>query len=934
MRFFPVRCNVGYAALIGVAAALSISAPLSAVSPVGLARVGHARAAGQIQGIVTTTEGKPLPGAQARLSGGALTQNLTAVSSGDGRFSFSRIAAGTYTVSVYYIGYKAQSVQVAVADGAPTPLTIRMVASVTALAGVEVLGVATEGQAKALMAQKSSATIATVVAQEQIQRFPDRNAAEAVQRLPGVSVQREEGEGELVQIRGLGAELNAVTINGQRAPSANPRFGEAANQRSTSLETIQADIVQAIRVNKALSPDLDGDAIGGQIDFQLATAPDRGRAEFEFSGGSNASPELKNRLGRELGNARATVGSRLFDNKLGILLNGSFLRNQRGTVSSTDFFASDDGSATDTVMNRRRSEDRDIARQRIGVVSSIDLRLAPEHTIKLAATGNWYDSDEIRRRVDFRTTSGGQNDYFLRNQVEQRRLSTVDLSGDHRFGRLRLEYVGGFGRGEEEQPDRTIWNFRRTVPTLVTSSNSQLRALDINQDFAAVPLYNLRFVERVPFFHREDNRQGRVDLSLPFRTGLGEQTFKVGGKVLQRDKLFNARYFQQNPTAGSAVRLAGANPDAYDDVTFLLPEYRGFSLRRTTTGADSVVEDKRRGLYTNYDVEEVISAGYGMGSFELGSKTTLVTGVRVERTAFDMRTTAPGTIVPVVDTRVRTRTNYTNILPSAHLTVRPTQNMNVRLAYSSGLARPDYFQLVDSKFVNEDADSIVGNPALVPTTARNFDLMLERYSSDLGLVSVGAFAKFLQNPIARTRTVYNATTGDERIQSINGESATIYGVEAAVNYRFGRLPNALRYLRPFGVYATYSYARTTAVYDLGATERELPFLNTPRQTGNLALTYDDRGTGLQFTTTLNYRDQRLDEIGSDERRDIWYKNETSLDISGAKRLRGPLELFVRLNNVLDTPERRSIGKPGTAGARDRFYETYGRATAIGVRFTY
>ncbi|MCU0626031.1 MAG: TonB-dependent receptor, partial [Gemmatimonadaceae bacterium] len=783
--------------------------------------------------------------------------------------------------------------------------------------------------------QKTSPTIATIVAQEQIQRFPDRNAAEAVQRLPGVSVQREEGEGELVQIRGLGAELNAVTINGQRAPSANPRFGEStANARSTSLETIQADIVQAIRVNKALSPDLDGDAIGGQIDFQLATAPTRGRAEFEFGVGQNRPPELQSIYTNQLGNGRATLGRRFFGDRVGVLLNGSYLRNQRGTVSWTDFFVSDNGSATDTVLNRRRSEDRDLARERLGLVGSFDVRFSPDHSMRLATTGNWYDSDEIRRRADFRTTDNGRNDHFLRNQVEARRLATVDLAGDHRLGRGRLEYIVGYGQGEERQPDRTIYNFRRTAGELRTATNSFLRSLDATRDFVSTPVYNLRFVERIPFFHREETRQGRADYSFPIRTAGGEQVIKFGAKALQRDKVFDSRYFQHAPLTASSVQMAGSNPSRFDDVTFLNEQYRAFGLRRTATGTDSLVEDKRRGLYTNYDVDELISAGYAMGTFNRGTQWTLVAGARLENTSFTMFTTAPGATATAPDVRVRTRTTYSNILPSAHLTYRPTQNSNVRLAYSSGLARPDYFPLVDSRFQNEDGDSIVGNPTLRPTTARNVDLMFERYTGDLGLLQIGGFAKFLRNPIARTREVYNVATGDERITSINGNAATIYGIEGALSYRFARLPDALRVLRPFGVYATYSYARTTASYDIGAVNRELPFLNTPRHTGNVALTYDDRGAGLQFTATLNYRSDRLDEIGSDAARDIWYREETQLDISGAKQLQGPVEAFVRLNNLLDTPERRTIGQPGSATARARFYETYGRSLLFGFRYTY
>jgi TonB-dependent receptor len=889
-----------------------------------------------VAGTVTTVEGRPLPSVQLRLAGGALAAPRTAVTGSDGRFVLPRVPAGRYTLTTAYIGYRPAEQTVTVEDGRTAAVTLRLEASAVRLGAVEVLGAITEGQAKALNEQKNSPNVASVVSQEQIQRFPDRNAAEAVQRIPGVSVQREEGEGELVQIRGLSAELNAVTINGQRAPSANPRFGESANQRATSLETLQADIVQAVKVSKALTPDLDGDAIGGQIEFRLATAPERGRAEFEVGYGPANAPNLDRApgYGDGIGNARATLGRRFLGDRFGVLLNGSYFRNDRGTVMEQDYFLGNDPAnpAQFTTVNRVRREDRDFRRRRYGGVGSADYRFNDRHELRLAVTGNRFASDEIRRRVDFRTGSNGQNDNFIRNHEEARWLGTADASGRHGLGAATLAWSAAVGRGEEEQPDRVIFNFRRNVPQLTTASTDAMRALRLDQAFA--PNYALRFVEHTPMFHREDTKQGRLDLTLPLPLGARRHEVAVGAKHLRRDKLFEPRYFQHRPAAGQTIAIGSDGFGQVADRRFGSDAYATFALRRNADGSPLLEEDKARGRYTEYDADEDVSAGYAMGTFQLGGRLTALVGSRVERTDIRMRTLQPRRVgAATVDDTVHTPRAYTNVLPSAHFTWRLGERSNVRAAFSTGLARPDYFALVDSRYVNEEADSILGNPNLRPTRARNLDLFYEVYGSDVSFLTAGAFAKRLVDPIARTRRPYN-NQGGEVLQSINGRTAEIYGVEVAGNYRLTRLPDALALLRPFGVYATYSYARTEAVYDIGDQERALPFVNTPAHTANLALTFDDRPRGLQLTLSGNYRGSRLDEIGSAELTDIYYRDETTLDFSGAWRFWRGTELVVRANNLLDTPERRTFGDPAGEQWRARFRETYGRTFSVGARYTY
>jgi TonB-dependent receptor len=899
-----------------IVALSTASAPLRGAPPL-VPPTEHRSLAGTITGVVSTTDGKPLPSANVRLTG----TTFATLTASDGRFRLGPVPDGSYTLTVSYIGYEPAS-QPVVVQGGNVAVRLSLKAAATRLASVSVLGTLTQGQAKALNEQRNALAVVNVVSQEVIQRFPDRNAAEAVQRVPGVSVIREEGEGETVQIRAVSPELNSVTINGNRAPAANANFGVAAGgSRATSLETIQADIVQNIRVNKALTPDLDGDAIGGQIDFELAVAPDKGKAHLELGYGQNAPPEVIGRFGNQLGNARGILGRRFADNRFGIMVAGSYLNTARGTVSERFDYRTSTGAATDTLVSRARDEDRDISRERIGVVANLDYRTSEASRLTLALTSNRFRDDGIRRRAEFR--NDGRNDYFLRNHIEERELDMADLGFQQAFGNgALLKASASWGEGRESQPDRTIFNWRRTVGALSTYTNAQFRSLSTNQGFAAVPTYGLRTIDQNLVDHRDANRTAQVNLTLPLSRLGTNSSVKVGGKLWRRDKLLRPRWRTQNPL--SAITLADASFDQFDDVRFGSEAYRALPLRRTSTGADSLVEDLARGAYTGYDVDETVSSGYAMSTLGLGSRVTVLGGVRVERTAQDL-------LHP--SNRAPQSRNYTNMLPSLHLTWRLTERTNVRVAGSTGLARPDFFFLTPSRFVNEEGDSTLGNPDLQPTTGRNLDVLFEHFTGDIGLVSLGFFSKWIQNQVGVLRTqIPGAGAGIERVQPINGSDARINGLEAAVNYRLTRLPSGLSWLRPFGVYANVTVTDTRSFFGTGANRRKLPFLGTPDRTANLALTYDDPGSGLSATLSNNFKGVRLDEIGADTRTDIYLRTENILDFSVNKTLFRGWSAFVEVNNITDAPEQRTFGDPRRDGVRFRFRETYGRTALLGLRF--
>ena len=220
--------------------------------------------ASSLKGTVTdASSGDPLLGANVFLAGTSFGD----AADENGSYTLSNVPSGKYIIRATYIGYTTVEDSITLTPG--KDLTYNIQLSYTALEGEEVtVSVQAKGQLNAINQQLSSRSIVNVVSSDRIQELPDANAAESVARLPGVSIQREGGEGNKVVIRGLSPKYNAVTINGIRMASTD------SDDRSTDLSMISQYMIEGIEVTKAATPDKDADVLGGTVDFKIKQAPD------------------------------------------------------------------------------------------------------------------------------------------------------------------------------------------------------------------------------------------------------------------------------------------------------------------------------------------------------------------------------------------------------------------------------------------------------------------------------------------------------------------------------------------------------------------------------------------------------------------------------------------------------------------------------------
>lgn len=334
--------------------------------------------------VMDDTDNLSLPGATIKL----LEGNRYTVSDQNGHFEFLNLPTGNYTVSVVYIGYQPIRKNIVVKNGQKNYITIQLSSSSLSLAEAVVLGDMARGQAKALNQQKNNQNITNIISSDQVGRFPDANIGDALKRVPGITMQNDQGEARNIIIRGLAPHLNSVTLNGDRIPSAE------GDNRNVQMDLIPSDMISTIEVNKTLTPDMDADAIGGSVNLITRASPNGQRLSATAAGGYGPI--------REKGNYTAGLvyGNRFSSNKFGIVLSGSYNNNRFGSDNVEGVWTQ--GKKDQVFMKEMDIRKYDVQRIRRSTALAFDYKINDKHMLYANGMYNWRDDRENRYRVRYR----------------------------------------------------------------------------------------------------------------------------------------------------------------------------------------------------------------------------------------------------------------------------------------------------------------------------------------------------------------------------------------------------------------------------------------------------------------------------------------------------------------------------------------------------
>jgi TonB-dependent receptor len=907
-----------------------------------------AQAQGTLAGtVVDEVSGLTMTGATVRIE----SVSRSAVTDRSGRFVISNLAAGEYTVRARYLGYATATQTVRVENGTTANITFKLASAKTTLG--EIVVVATRsGQAAALNQQKAAATVGNVIAADQIGRFPDANLGDALKRVPGVTVALDQGEARFGSIRGTEPRFNSVTVNGERVPSAE------AETRSVQLDLVPADMVQAIEVSKTLTPDMDADAIGGSVNVVTRAAPAGLRISTTVGSGYNFIREKPVMVGG------VVVGNRFFDNRLGVIGSASYYDQQFGSDNKEGIWdRAGNGTPYMPEFDIRRY---DVQRTRRSTSLGLDYRLNDANIITWRSLYNSRDDWENRFRARYimgapnasgisnteirRQTKGGGPDPRVKNaRLEDQRMWSSQLSGEHLIAnRASLSWSGSLSRASETRPDERYIDWRsRNVsirPDFSDEQNPQFTATNAAQ--VAPTAFTFRRIEQLESFTKDEDRNGRVDLSIPLSEGDYASTIKFGGRYRGKEKLRDNSYNFATPITSSAfanMALRGSQDFSTSNMLAGPYQYGVFSTPDLLAGLDlfnggefRLADQPAEYAAGNFTATERITGGYTQLTQQFGPTVSLVAGVRVENTSI----TYNGFQYNVDNDNVTGTTGsqtYTDVLPSLNAKWDASKNTVIRAAWTNGIARPNYFDLVPYREISlEDNELSTGNPALKPTRSMNFDLMAERYFENVGLLSAGVFHKRITDFIfgfTQFNTIDPVTNQSFRqiSQPRNGPEATLTGIELAAQRQLDFLPG---FFRHFGVYANYTFNESEVNgLDIEGRENEkLPLLGTARHSGNLSLSFDSK----RFTArvAMNYQSESLDagEGGYNEDAffDRWADRRTDIDANATFQMTSKSRFFIEANNLNNRPLRYYQGVRGRL-AQDEFY---GRRIQSGFKFDF
>lgn len=897
-----------------------------------LAFSGYAQKA-IISGKVLDIDDKlPLPGAMIQIVG----ENKYTVSDYNGHFELLNINAGTYKVEVKYIGYTAITHEITVEQGKNNVLDFTLKTSGTELNEV-VVGDILKGQAKALNQQKNSKNIGNIISSDQMGRFPDANVGDALKRVPGITMQNDQGEARNIIIRGLAPSLNSVTLNGDRIPSAE------GDNRNVQMDLIPSDMISTIEVNKTLTPDMDADAIGGSVNLVTRATPNGERISATLAGGYMPIREHATYT------AGLVYGNRFLDNKLGAVFSGSYNNVNYGSDNIENEWVKD--KFGNEYLQASEIRKYDVQRIRRSGSVALDYKFDENNTIFANAIYNWRDDRENRFRTTYddiapiyngeqitgftgrvkRQTKGGiDNDRNKNRRLEDQRVQNYSIRGEHLINsKLDLDWSANYAKAREYRPEERYIEYRQKGLN-VTEDVSDIRFPLLTTTGESLDKFKFQTVTENTDETSESEFGAKVNIRFPFTIIPSEKgRLRTGLRLRLKEKERDNNFYAYTPI-GTDMALLSQVPNSYYDGqnfnpgskyvpgNFASASFLG-SLDLNNASLFKKSADPAEYLAVNYNAKESIYAAYVRWDQDFNDKLSMVLGFRVENTHIDYT----GNRVldeEELESQINTTNSYTNVLPSVSFQYNATKDLVLRAAVTTALARPNYYAL--APYVNNIAaekEISAGNPDLDATYSYNYDFMAENYFKSVGLISGGVFYKKLDNFIYNySDNQYNAAkfaadfpnqsnpipAGENWsfLQSRNGDTVDVYGFEVAFQRQLDFLPG--KFLKGFGIYLNYTYTKSKAkgIADEDGNERNnISLPGTTPHMFNGSLSWENKRFSARVST--NFTSDYLDELGSESYKDSYYDKQFFLDANASYKITPKLRLFAEANNLTNQPLR-------------------------------
>lgn len=844
-----------------------------------------------LTGRVTDVSGTPLAGATVR----GVNTVLGTTTDTAGHFELE-IPLERFRIIFDYLGYQAFDTTIYPQRyGELISLEIQLKEESLEFSEVIIYGRQSIGQTQALEEQRNAPNQQNILHAEFFNRYPDQNVAETMQRVPGVTITRTNGEAEFVQIGGLPENFAAVAINGQRMPSV-----QAEADRSVALDFIQSILLEEVKVSRALTPKMDADAIGGMADFKIRIPDRRWEVGFLAGGGLNDQHSVRQTLTRSVVQASAYLNQELSENEIYGLLGGSYFATGRGALRENFVYDSE----VDRIQSARAA-DRDRYLQRTGLIGSIDFAISPYDRLRLSYNFSGTETETIDREgwyPQFADDEIPTDNRLVVNEKKRRQIHLVSLQVENNFRKLKLTYDMAFASSSDETPGRKVFGFR----SVYAPADYQAPNLAEVTPLTTVGDQPLAFVQASSLtqYLDEDVFRGSANLSFPLRADETSR-LETGIRFRAKDRYLDYTAARFRPQPG-----------------FVTPDPNSYPFA-ANEGAAPFLEDREvlSSESQYYEAEERILGSYLMNTTNWTGKLSTLVGVRFERTDIVFREG---------ENALERDSSYTHPFLSLNATYRFSTRKQLRFAYYEGISRPPYVNLVRG-FGGRNGDNtvITGNTTGRATTGRNLNLAYEQYGQRDGFFSFSLFAKFLDDPYYQQTAVLTDPTEFELLRSLeirNAREGRLLAAELAFYQNLNFLGPEWRF---FNINGSFSLNESRISGNDPALEG-LPFPGSARRSGNLAFVYVNDAKGWSVVLTSVYKSSVFDRLETD--RPVYRASTVLFDLAVDWQFYKKWSLFLRVNNITDVDFEQYYGKPDEPGSRLIQRERYGPWGVAGIRW--
>ncbi|WP_343733230.1 TonB-dependent receptor [Duganella sp.] len=785
----------------------------------------------------------------------------------------------------------------------------------------------------AIAAQEKADNIVSVVSSDDIGGLPDKNAAEALARLPGVAVQRDQGEGRYVSVRGLGPDLNAVTINGALVPS--PESG----RRAVALDVLPAGLIRSLEVSKTLTPDHDANSLGGTVEVKTLTGFDLPGKLLSATVGASRDQNI----GKTSPSGSILFADRFLNGKLGVAGGLSYEKREFGSDNVETGGAWEDGKLAGVEL-------RDYLPTRERRAAALNLDYHPDNASKyfLRSFISDFSDDEVRDRLTISNIAGGslaegqtaaaRGERRLRQRKYTQTIKSVQLGTEQKWNQWKLDLNGGFSRSSDDAPESiNDARFRGSKDFAgVGFSGTEIPRLTGPDSLYNAASYKLNSIALKQSYAKDKEHHLQFDLARKFELSEGSSTLKFGAKSSRREKTNDTEAWSY-----SSKQIGSASTAMADYVTTGQLDYKlgrignainpaairslvaGLSRTNARVLADSTIDD--------YRLKEDIDAAYLQNSVDLDTWHVL-TGVRAERTRFDATGARVDEEAGTIGAVHRDR-SYTNWLPALQTRYDVDAKTSVRAAWTHSVVRANFDQLAPGISQASDTEATIGNPDLAPLKSTNLDLGIERILGDDGAISAYVFHKDIKN---FTYTTNLAGSGpwasySSAITYANGDKASVKGMELSYNQPLRMLPSPFN---RFIIGANGSLTRSdanVARYDTDAKRMRSRSISLPGQSDrvlNLMLGYEQGP--LSARLAVNYKSDYLLEMGDDildAQQDRIVDAQKQVDFSASYQLSKQIQLNFEAANLNNEKYYVYLG----GKAYNAQYEQYGRTYKLSLK---